>query len=158
MPRTLANLPPHASNNILFLPCTAPLPPSKWMSYVYHPYIYYRNGWRNFNFFAGTKWVVFPKKNMGKNHKAFSRNLKQLRVKLHGINWKTFGLASWKQSELNVKMKRKTGSSLWISTAWYWLWWIEEYPLVGERTLPSSLRKNEENCLKYIRDWLLLAS
>ena len=105
-----------------------PCPPSKWMSYVYHPYIYNRNGWWNFNFFAGIKWVVFPSKTMGKNHKDFLRNLKQICVKLHGINWKIFRLASWKQSELDVKMKRKTGSSLWIS-AWYWLWCTESIPL-----------------------------
>ena len=122
MPRTLANIPPSpspfpTSDNISFLPYTPPLPPSKWMSYMYHSYVYYRNGCWKFNFFAGIKWVGFPSKTMGKNHKDFLRNLKQIRMKLPGINWKTFGLANWKQSELDVKMKGKTGSSLCISTA-----------------------------------------
>ena len=70
-------------------------------------------------YIAGIKWVAFPLKTMGKNHKNFIRNPKQIYVELHRIKWKTFGLASWKQSELDVKIKRKrkTGSSLWIATA-----------------------------------------
>ena len=94
-----------------------------------HPYIYYTNGWWNFNFFAGMKWVGFSSKAFGKNQKGFLRNLKQICVKLQGIDWKTFGLTSSKQSELDVRMKRKTGSSLQISTAWYWLWCTESIPL-----------------------------
>ena len=84
-----------------------PLTPSKWTSYVYHPYKYCRDGWWNFKFFAGIKWVGFPPKSMGKNHKDFLRNPKQVCMKLHRIKWKTFGLANWKQSELDVKMKKK---------------------------------------------------
>ena len=41
MRRTLANAPPpFTSDNISFLPYTPTLTPSKWMSCVYHPYIY----------------------------------------------------------------------------------------------------------------------
>ena len=47
MPKTLAKPSPAplpTSDNISLLPYIPALPPSKWMSYVYHPYIYYRNG------------------------------------------------------------------------------------------------------------------
>ena len=46
---------PPTSDNISFLPYTPPLPPSKCTPYMYHPYICYRDGWQNFNFFAGIK-------------------------------------------------------------------------------------------------------
>ena len=90
--------------NIKFIePCfyLTPLPcPPQSGRHVYHPYIYYKNGWWNFSFFAGIKWVGFPSRTMRKNHKDFLGNPKQICVKLYGIKWKTFGLASWKQSEL----------------------------------------------------------
>ena len=107
MPRTLTppTHPLHPMTSHFYL-TPLPLPPSKWISYVYHSYIYYRNGWWNFSFFAGIKLVGFPSKTMGKNHKDFLRNLKQTHVKLHGINWKTFRLA--------IKL-----ASLVLSEAWY---------------------------------------
>ena len=56
----------------------------------------------------------FASKTMEKKQKDYLRKPKQISVKLQGNKWKTFGLASWKWSKLDVKMKRKTGSSLSI--------------------------------------------
>ena len=39
-PEHFLTLPPSTSDNISFLPYTPTLTPSKWMSYVYHPYMY----------------------------------------------------------------------------------------------------------------------
>ena len=47
---------------------------------------------------------------MGRNHKVFLRQPKQIGVKLHRNEWKTF-LARRKQSELDEKIKRKTGAA-----------------------------------------------
>ena len=77
----------------------------------------------------GIKLVGFPSKKHGKNHKVLLRKPKQIRVKLHGNKWKPL-LASWKRSELDVKTKRKTRSSLWIlPNTGYYGGCIESFPL-----------------------------
>ena len=91
MCRTLPSPPPPPPIlDLSFLPCIPSLLPQSGCHMCITAIYVIGMGSEISTFFTRIKWMGFLSKTMGKNHKNLSRNLKQIRVKLHGGNEKLF--------------------------------------------------------------------